>query len=236
MRELVYLLPFLLGILIASQSGAAPTSPADPSLSGTVPASAPLQARLETGDWWVTGEIPGTPTAEPALHGRLAAGHRAAQRFCEADSWCESLSLTVTPVLRLVLDAPNRGPVPAPQAGLGLTEELAWPFRPGLRLAATGGLGDRVGLDLPLRPEGGPELMLKLSAGIGAELDRLGGPPLDLRLAVNASATIAGPGTSSRPDDCSFQLQIAAKGGAPFEVSAPCGSRGKLSFGFRAAF
>lgn len=236
MREFVYLLPFLLAILLPSHSRAAPTSLAGPSLSGTVQASALLQARLETGDWWVTGEIPGTSTAEPALHGRLAAGHRAAQRFCEADSWCESLSLTVTPVLRLVLDAPNHGPVPAPQAGLGLTEELAWPVRPGLRLAATGGLGDRVGLDLPLRPEGGPELMLKLSAGIRAELDRLGGPPLDLRLAVNASATIAGPGTPSQPDECSFQLQIAVRGGAPFEVSAPCGSRGKLSFGFRAVF
>lgn len=237
MREFVYSILCLLGILLPSPLLAEPASLAGPSLSGATAARAPLQTRLEAGDWWVTGEIPGTTTtAEPALHGRLAAGHRAAQRFCEADSWCEAIALTVTPTLRVVLDAPSRGPVPAPQAGLGLMEELAWPFRPGLQLSASGGLGDRIGLGLPLRQDGGPELMVKLSAGIGAELDRFGGPALDLRLAVNAAAPIAGAEMSKRPDDCSFQLQVAAKGGAPFHVSAPCGSKGTLGFGFRATF
>lgn len=233
MREYVYFLLLLLAPFLASPLRAEPaTSLAGPSLSGAAPARAPLKARLEASDWWLTGELPGAaPTAaEPALHGRLAAGHRAAQRFCQADSWCEDMALTLTPVLRVALDAP------APQAGLGLLEELAWPLRPGLQLSAEGGLGDRVGLDLPLRPGGGPALMLKLSAGIGAELDRFGGPPLDLRLAVNAVAPIAGAEAPARPDDCSLQLQVAAKGGAPFHVSAPCGSRGRLGFGFRAAF
>ncbi len=238
MREIVYCILLILGILsLPSPLRAEPASLAGPSLSGATPARAALQGRLEAGDWWVLGEIPGAaPTAEPTMHGRLTAGRRAAQRFCAAGSWCEAIALTVTPVLRLVLDAPGSGPAPAPQAGLGLMEELAWPFQPGLQLSAAAGLGNRVGLDLPLHPAGGPELMVKLSAGVGAELDRFGGPPVNLRLAVNATAPIAGTEAAVGAEDCSLQLQVEAKGGAPFHVSAPCGAKGRLGFGFRATF
>jgi hypothetical protein len=236
MRESVYLVSALLGTLLSLPLRAEPATLAGPSLSGAIAVREAAQARLEARNWWLQGELPGGPAGDPALRGNLTAGHRLTGIPCEAGTWCEGMAFSLTPVVRAVLDAPAQGSHAAPQLGFALTQGLAWSFHPGLTLAMSGGIGERVALSAPLRPGGGALVAVKASIRMAAELDRFGGPPLRLALAVQAVRPLLGAEGMPLPEDCKLQLELAGKTGAPFHLTAPCGFAGTIGFGMRAAF
>jgi hypothetical protein len=229
----------------------------DPRTIGALPptltpqAGAPLRPALETpgGGLWLRSEIP-ERAADPAgalLGATATAGARVRLVTGEGFGW------EATPV---VLGAPEAAARPgvsavAPGVGLALGQTLTVSLPFGLRLGATGSIGDRLGIGGPGAAEplglaGTSPLAMRAGASLSTDLTL---PGLESRLRIGLGIATTGPlpgvagafADPREPPECRISLDIGTVGGAPLHFVSPCPGAGgtaapPISFGFRTAF
>lgn len=250
-------LPFLclLGPAAGLRAEPLPFDPRhDPRTAGSLPPEAqaatsakPLRPSLELpgGNVWLRGEV---PSGDLDPKGAIRAANA---------SFGVRLPLTITngigletkPMLTgsaLAASHPGIASI-SPGIGFAVAETLSVALPMGLRIAAEGTIGDRLGIfgaSAAASTTGSP-LALRTGATLSTDLDV---PQLDTRITVGLGISTTGglafgsPGASHpyEPADCKLSLDIGRVGGAPLRVSAPCQRQGTagmpITFGFKAEF
>ena len=207
----------------------------------------PLRPSLELpgGHVWLRGEVPsGELNPQGAIRGAHASlGMRLPLAIADG------IGLEAKPMLTGSAAAASHPGVAsvAPGLGFAVAQTLSVALPMGLRIAAEGTIGDRLGVfgASAMASTMGSPLALRTGATLSTDLDM---PVLHTRLTVGLGFSATGglalgsPGTGHpyEPADCKLSLDIGQVGGAPLRVSAPCQRQGRagmpITFGFRTEF
>jgi hypothetical protein len=213
---------------LTGQSSRAVLQAESPRLHWDAPGGA-LWARGEAS----LGEAPPTPAAEAGFErGAIALGARRELTLLPHLSWA------IAPQLRVEAAADSHGLPTAPAIDASMQQDLALTLPGNARLAATIGLGDRIGVSALTAPGGAqaaPTLRAKAALALQGQF---AGAPLRTEFQLITVRTVAAGHGPDRALSCELGLAVSWAGGAPLRLASSCPGEAarRLTLGISAAF